>query len=124
MDIEEIKEAFLEESQEYMETLISNLENFLELYPNIDHSLMFETYRAAHSIKGTAGFLALEKITELAKSMETILMMLRDKELKPSKAMLKALLAAANKLTKLIDHMETSSNMDITEEIQELTTYI
>lgn len=124
MDIEEIKEAFLEESQEYLEILTSNLETFLELYPNIDHSMMFETYRAAHSIKGTAGFLALTKITELAKAMESTLIMLRDKELEPSKAVFKALLKGAGKLNKLIDQMEHSGDMDITEEIQELMTYI
>lgn len=123
MNIEEIKEAFLEESQEYMEILIPNLETMLEVFPVYDHAMLMDTYRAAHSIKGTAGFLALTKISELAKAMEHLLLMIRDKELEPAKPIYKALIKISHKLEQMIQNLEHSAGIDITEELQELALY-
>jgi len=113
MDIQEIKEAFLEESEEYMNILRSNLETLKSNLPDNDHNMIVETYRAAHSIKGTAGFLALQNISKLAKGMEYALMPIRDKEKALDLDLIEKIQEAAVLLQDLIDNIETSEDFSI-----------
>ncbi len=118
MDIEEIKEAFLEESAEYLNILKDNLNNMLDNFPEIDHNVIYETYRAAHSIKGTAGFLALGNISAVAKAIETKMMPFRDKEKSITVEEIELIKKASQFLGTLIDEMESSEETDISEVLQ------
>ncbi len=120
MDIEEIKEAFLEESAEYLNILKNNLNEMREKYPDIEDNLIYETYRAAHSIKGTAGFLALGNISATAKAIETKMMPFRDKEKVISPKDIELISKASEFLESLIDNMEKSEDTDIREVLETL----
>lgn len=74
-----------------------------------DEDTVNEIFRAAHSIKGTAGFFGLNKIVELAHSIENLFGELREHRLKGSTEMMDALLAATDLLKKLIHMSPTDS---------------
>ncbi len=113
MDIEEIKEAFLEEAQEYLDILKNNLRTFEGNFPNCDYEKITETYRAAHSIKGTAGFLALINISSLAKAIEYKMMPFRDKEKEITLSDILALQNAVIFLEQMINDIENSEDYNI-----------
>lgn len=120
MDIEEIKEAFLEEAQEYLDILKNNLRTFEGSFPNCDHEMITETYRAAHSIKGTAGFLALTKISQTAKAIEYKMMPFRDKEKEISLPEILTLQKAVTFLEEMINDIENSEDYNINSVIDSL----
>ena len=62
---DEIVQDFLVEAQELIENLDSQLID-LEHAPD-DHGLLNAVFRGFHTIKGGAGFLALEALVELAR---------------------------------------------------------
>lgn len=61
---------FLDESQEYLDQLNSGITR-LETNPD-DKEVINELFRAAHTIKGTASFVSLEKIRDVAHKMEDV----------------------------------------------------
>jgi len=71
MDLEELKEMFLEECREHVDTLERGL---LEM-SNPEHSsdLLNEVFRAAHSIKGGGATFGFAELAELTHHMETLL---------------------------------------------------
>ncbi len=70
-------------------------------------------FRAAHSIKGTASFFALNKIVELAHVIENLFGELREHRLTAGPEMIDALLAAADALKEMIDNPDGSEQCDI-----------
>lgn len=110
MDIQEIKEMFVEEANEFLDVLENNLNLMKNEFNNINDEIILETYRAAHSIKGTSGFLALEHITSLSKAMEHKLSLWRDKEKEPNPEDIHLLHNAFLKLKELVDNLD---NQDI-----------
>ena len=70
-------------------------------------------FRAAHSIKGTAGFFELDKIVQLAHCIETLFGEFRDRRLQASSGMIDVLLKAADQLKDLVNHPEVSHAADI-----------
>lgn len=120
MDLQEIKEMFMEEAIEYLEILKVNLNKMYESVNEIDNEIILETYRAAHSIKGTSGFLALEKIMSLSKAMENLLIKWRDKEEKPTELKIKILQEAYSLLQSLVENLDSDNQPDIVEIIEKL----
>lgn len=59
-------------------------------------------FRAAHSLKGTAGFFGLDGLVRLAHAMETLFGALRERRLELSPPLADALLAAADLLRELV----------------------
>ncbi len=74
-DMKEIVESFAVESSEILEQLDSDLVQ-LESKPE-DDELLNKIFRAFHTIKGTSGFLGLEKLTAVTHRCEDILNKLR-----------------------------------------------
>ena len=73
---DEILQDFLVEAQEIIENLDSQLIE-LEYAPN-DHGLLNAVFRGFHTIKGGAGFLALESLVEIAHKAEDVFDQLRN----------------------------------------------
>ena len=73
---DEILQDFLVEAQEIIENLDSQLIE-LEHAPN-DHGLLNAVFRGFHTIKGGAGFLALESLVEIAHKAEDVFDQLRN----------------------------------------------
>ncbi|HIL08660.1 MAG TPA: hybrid sensor histidine kinase/response regulator, partial [Candidatus Latescibacteria bacterium] len=76
-----ILQAFIEESQEHLDGIENDLLRIEAAGAEIDDDLVNEVFRAVHSIKGGSSFLGLENITELAHAMESVLNMVRNRQL-------------------------------------------
>ncbi len=98
--MKEIINDFIQEALELLETLS---ENFIELEKNPeDKELLNTIFRAAHTIKGSAGFLGFQNLVELAHSAENILNKLRQGEIKLTSDMMDYLLKTMDILTLMI----------------------
>ena len=82
-----------------------------------DPDLINAVFRTMHTIKGTAGFLALDRIGALAHGLEEVLDSMRNREIASSSELVTAILKAADFMKGLIDSIETSNDADITQHV-------
>ncbi len=115
MDIEddEILQGFIEESLEHLADIENDLLAIEEGGANIDEDLVNKVFRAAHSIKGGAGFMGLTTIQELSHAAENVLGMIRSKKLIPSPEIINVLLIASDQLQSMIEDVHNSNEVDI-----------
>ena len=115
MEIEddEILEGFIEESLEHLADIENDLLAIEEAGAAIDEDLVNKVFRAAHSIKGGAGFMGLTMIQELAHAAENVLGLIRSKKLIPTAENINVLLLAADQLKQMIEDVHNSNNVDI-----------
>jgi two-component system chemotaxis sensor kinase CheA len=97
----EILEDFIAEADELVGSLDTNLVR-LEATPG-DLDLLDEIFRAAHTIKGTSGFLGLENVTLLTHKMEDVLNSLRRAEMVVTPRVMDILLEALDVLRSMLD---------------------
>lgn len=120
----ELLQDFRTESLEHMgeiEPLFIDIES-LEGDEQLD--VVNQIFRAAHSVKGAAGFFGLDRIQNLAHTMENLLMRVRDGELEYHAGMTDALLEGVDKLTQLIAALPEAADLPIEEEVARLTPLI
>ena len=115
MDIEddEILQGFIEESLEHLADIENDLLAIEEGGANIDEDLVNKVFRAAHSIKGGAGFMGLTTIQELSHATENVLGMIRSKKLIPTPEIINVLLIASDQLQSMIEDVHNSNEVDI-----------
>lgn len=111
MDDAFIKE-YLAESREHLADIESDLLQIEANGSRIDETLVNKVFRAAHSIKGGAGFFNLHKIQELAHRTENALDMIRSGEMIPAADVINILLMAFDRLRDLLNHYQTSEQAD------------
>ncbi len=109
----EILQGFIEESLEHLSDIEQDLLSIEQAGANIDDQLVNKVFRAAHSIKGGAGFMGLSVIQELAHATENILGMIRSRKLVPTPDIVNVLLQASDALQKLIEDIQNSNTVDI-----------
>ncbi|MDA8157565.1 MAG: Hpt domain-containing protein, partial [Deltaproteobacteria bacterium] len=98
--MKEIVNDFIQEALELLESLN---ENFIELEKQPDNKEILNTiFRAAHTVKGSAGFLGFQNIVELAHSAENILNKLRQGEISLTSEMTDELLKTMDILKSMI----------------------
>ncbi|MDY6855634.1 MAG: chemotaxis protein CheW [Thermodesulfobacteriota bacterium] len=114
---DETLQLYVEESLEQLADVENDLLIIEEAGADIDLEMVNKVFRAAHSIKGGGGFLGLETIKELAHKMENILGLIRSHEIVPTPEVINILLLAFDKLRDLINNVEHSNNMDISEHV-------
>jgi len=122
MEIEddEILQGFIEESLEHLADIENDLLAIEEGGANIDEDLVNKVFRAAHSIKGGAGFMGLTTIQELSHSAENVLGMIRSKKLIPTPEIVNVLLIASDQLQSLIEDVQNSNEVDISSHLTPL----
>lgn len=117
---DETLRLYVEESLEHL----SNIENDLLAMESdgadINEDIVNKVFRAAHSIKGGAGFMGLDNIKELSHKMENVLGMIREREMIPNPEIVNILLLASDTLRNLLKNVEESNSMDISEHIEAL----
>jgi two-component system chemotaxis sensor kinase CheA len=102
-EMQEIISDFLTEADEITSSLD---QNFIKLESSPTNSdLLNEIFRAVHTIKGAAGFLALDEVSSLSHKMEDILNKLRKSELSITIDIMDVLLNSLDILKKLIDNV-------------------
>lgn len=117
---DEILQGFIEESLEHLSDIENDLLAIEEAGENIDEDLVNKVFRAAHSIKGGAGFMGLTAIQELSHAAENILGMIRSKKLVPTPEIINILLLAADQLQSMIEDVHSSNDVDISSFIEPL----
>jgi two-component system, chemotaxis family, sensor kinase CheA len=91
---------------------------------DIEPDLVNAVFRTMHSIKGTAGFLGLERIGSLAHRLEELLNLMRNRELIPTRELVTIMLNAADFMSDLIESVDTSNDVDISVHVQALDTFL
>ncbi|AGB40960.1 chemotaxis protein histidine kinase-like protein [Halobacteroides halobius DSM 5150] len=114
MDMNDFQELYASESREHLDILNDAL---LTLENDPQNSQMInESFRAAHTLKGMAGTMGFDKVSELAHAMENVLDLFRDGDLVVTTEVINLLFEAVDNLELL------SSNPDevTQEELQAL----
>ena len=110
MDAEDIQ-LFLDETEELLQILG---ESFVELeHSGDDSEVLQEIFRAAHTLKGSAGMLGYREMTELAHAMETLLDEVRQGKVRVTTETVDALLHSLDGLTLLRDALREQSDVDL-----------
>ena len=99
---------FILESKEHLETIEPNL---LELEKEPDNlALLNEIFCPMHSLKGASGFLALNRINQLAHKSENILDELRKGTMTVTPEIMDVILASTDALRQMIDNLESTNS--------------
>ena len=123
-EMKEIVESFIIETKEILEKLdvdLIELEN-----RTTDKDLLNEVFRSFHTIKGTSGFLGLNKLTKVTHRCEDILNKLRKGEADLTTELMDAILQAYDVIKELLVCIETekNENINIDETVNLLTALI
>jgi two-component system chemotaxis sensor kinase CheA len=121
---DEVFIAFVEESREHLLTLEEDILGLESDSQAVDDDLVNKVFRVAHSIKGTAAFLALDKIKDLAHAMESLLGLFRDHVLAPNAQLTTLLLQGADHLKSIIDDFDTMDAVDTTATVAALRSIV
>lgn len=119
-EMKEIIEGFLVESEELVSKLDGDL---VELEKRTeDLELLNQIFRSAHTIKGTSGFLGLDKITTLTHHMEDVLNRLRKGEIKINQDIMDVILQAVDCLKILLEDVRQGrdSQLDLSDIVGKL----
>lgn len=119
---DETLQMYVEESLEHLSDIEDDLLIIEDQGKNINEELVNNVFRAAHSIKGGAGFMGLSVIKELSHNVENVLGMIRTREMVPEPEIVSVLLSAFDELRELISNVETSNDKDVSSHIDKLVT--
>ncbi|SFK25775.1 two-component system, chemotaxis family, sensor kinase CheA [Desulfomicrobium apsheronum] len=118
---DETLQMYVEEAAEHLGDIENDLLAIEQAGADIDVELVNKVFRAAHSIKGGAGFLGLTKIKDLGHKIENILDMVRNRELVPEPEVVNIVLLAFDKLRDLISNVAESNDAYIDDHVVALT---
>lgn len=110
-EMKEIVDSFIVETKEILEKLDLNLIE-LENRPD-DAELLNEIFRSFHTIKGTSGFIGLDKLTKVTHRCEDILNKLRKGEALLSPDLMDGILASYDKIKELLVSIEVELNENV-----------
>ena len=117
---DETLQMYIEESLEHLGDIENDLLTIEEAGEDIDVDLVNNVFRAAHSIKGGAGFMGLTTVKDLAHHLENVLGLVRTREMIPDSHKISVLLNGFDKLETLLRNVEQSNEVDITDHINTL----
>ncbi len=117
---DETLRLYVEESLEHLADIENDLLNIEKDGADINEELVNKVFRAAHSIKGGAGFMGLNNIKELSHKMENVLGLIREKEMVPNPEIVNILLLSSDTLRNLLKNVGESNEMDISEHVNAL----
>ncbi|MEA2061752.1 MAG: chemotaxis protein CheW [Thermodesulfobacteriota bacterium] len=111
---DETLQMYIEESIEHLSDIESDLLAIEGTSGNtLDIDLVNNVFRAAHSIKGGAGFMGLTVVKELSHSLENVLDLIRNFEISPEPDKINVLLEGFDKLEELINNIQSSNDQDV-----------
>jgi two-component system, chemotaxis family, sensor kinase CheA len=117
---DETLKMYLEESLEHLADIENDFLAIEENGANINEDLVNKVYRAAHSIKGGAGFMGLTNIKDLTHEMENILGKIRSRDIIPAPNIINVLLRASDTLKLMMKDILNSNAIDIADHISAL----
>lgn len=114
---QELIDTYIEESREHLASIEEDLVELEKQGANRDDGLINKIFRAAHSIKGGAGFFEFKVIKELAHKLENVLDLIRSGHMVPNPEIVTILLRGFDRLSALIEDSGSSDSQDISEEL-------
>ncbi|MCB9878582.1 MAG: chemotaxis protein CheW [Planctomycetes bacterium] len=105
---DDIMQEFLVETNEGLDQLDRDLVA-LEQDPG-SPAIVAQIFRTMHTIKGSSGFLSLDKLGRVAHLAESLLTLLRDGRRDADEAVTTALLASADAIRSIVAHVEHDGN--------------
>ncbi|GAB6038542.1 hypothetical protein JCM15519_31010 [Fundidesulfovibrio butyratiphilus] len=120
MDNSDFLESFIEDTREHLDDIETNLMDLEQAGDNASEELVNTVFRAAHSIKGSAGFLGLSNVRDLAHKLENILHMARNREIVIDKRIVSSLLSGFDRLKSLVAMGAKSEEENIEANLAEL----
>lgn len=114
---DETLQMYIEESLDHLGDIESDLLTIEENGENIDVDLVNNVFRAAHSIKGGAGFMGLTVIKDLAHNLENVLGLVRTNEMIPNSGNISVLLKGFDELESLLNNIQESNEADVSQHI-------
>jgi two-component system chemotaxis sensor kinase CheA len=118
---DELIQDYLAECLEHLGRIENDLLAIEQAGADIDEQVVNQVFRAAHSIKGGAGFFGLNKIRELAHKIENVLDLIRSRQMVPQPEIVSMLLMSFDKLRELVGNYRESNQADIAEFVLALT---
>ncbi|MFA5117037.1 MAG: Hpt domain-containing protein, partial [Candidatus Omnitrophota bacterium] len=121
---ENYRELFITESAEYLKSISQDL-IVLEQNP-ADNEAINNIFRAAHSMKGMAASLGLDKLAGLSHHLEDVLDGLRSAKLKITPELMNILFSCLDIMQTLVDEVQTKqdTNVDINPYIEALNQFL
>jgi two-component system chemotaxis sensor kinase CheA len=111
---------FVMESREHLNSIEPDLLSMEEGGATVSQELINRVFRAIHSVKGGAGFLAFNSLKNLSHIMESVLMLVRDGKLTLTPEIVDVLLRGVDKLRTMLDDIANSEGVPCAEEIEML----
>ena len=111
---------FVVESQEGLTNIEQQMLAIEAGGADVDLELVNAVFRTMHTIKGTAGFLGLDRIGALAHGLEEVLNGMRNREIPTSSELVTTVLRSADFMKALIESVETSNEADISAHVETL----
>lgn len=110
MAIDELVQVFLEESEDEVRELEAGLIKLEE--DQDDESTINRVFRAAHTIKGSAGLVGFDDVSNFTHNIENILDRIRNRDLRITKKLITNLLTAVDLLKRLINSSSEGEEID------------
>lgn len=120
VDTRKFLDEFIAEAREHLELVEAGLIDLEKREYDPDPEIVNRVFRGIHSIKGSAGFLGLNRIGELAHIMETQLSMIRAGQIRPESVCVCALLSGVDALKEMAESPLQSGDMDISGVLDEI----
>ena len=117
---DETLQVYIDESLEHLADIENDFLAIEAAGADIDEEIVNKVYRAAHSIKGGAGFMGLTNIKDLTHEMENILGKIRSREMVPNAEIINILLLASDAVRNLINDVSASNETDISQQLEAL----
>ena len=117
---DEVMQEYLAECREHLTGIEADLLEIEQAGDKLDEERVNKVFRAAHSIKGGAGFFDLNKIRALAHKTENVLDLIRSHQAHPDPEMINTLLLAFDKLREMIGDPAASEQDDISGFLEKL----
>ena len=108
MDVSQYLEIFLDETNEHLQSLNTQILN-LEQNPE-DSDTINEIFRAAHSLKGMAGTMGYKRMQNLTHDMENVFSEVRAGNIKVGPEMIDTLFQCLDALQEYTDNIKNSSD--------------
>lgn len=120
----ETLQLFIEESREHLDGIEEDLLAIEQGGVNTPGELVDKVFRAVHTIKGSAGFFAFEKIKKLSHAMENVLGKIRAHQMIPVPEVITVLLDGADTLRCMINDLDNSEQTEITSFVHKLELFL
>src|ERR1051326_1762464 len=122
---DDVVQEYLAECREHLSGIESDLLQMEQDGPEMDEGRVNKVFRAAHSIKGGAGFFNFNKIRDLSHKTENVLDLIRSRRMVATRDIVNALLLSFDKLRDMIADPAASEHADVSEFVrclEDLTT--